>query len=190
MVDVGAALLPFVPAGAGVVARGGKAAKAAVEVATHADEVVDAAKAISKVEDVRHATTSADAVRGILKGIDLGRFNPRARFGRAFYLAQEGATAVAEVRAGGKETTHVIRFHLDVSKAKVLDLTDPSVARTWGYVHDASAKDLHQAIAQKALEAGYDVIKFESYQVPGTLNYAVLRRFEELLIPQMISPVP
>ncbi|WP_376789653.1 hypothetical protein, partial [Thermoflexus sp.] len=63
----------------------------------------------------------------------------------------------------------VIRFHLDIGKAKVLDLTDPTIAKAWGYVHDPAAKDLHQAIAQKALEASYDVIKFESY--PGARNY-------------------
>jgi RES domain-containing protein len=152
--------------------------------------VVDAAKVISKVEDVRHATTSADAVRNILKGIDPWFFNPESRFGRAFYLAQEGATAVAEVRAGGRQATHLIRFHLDIGKAKILDLTDPAIAKAWGYIHDPAARELHQDIAQKALEAGYDVIKFESYQVPGTINYAVLRRFEKLLIPQMVSPVP
>jgi len=190
VVDVGAAALPFIPAGAGLIARGGKAAKAAVEVASHADEVADAAKVLSKVEDVRHATTSADAVRSILRRIDPRFFNPESRFGRAFYLAGEGATAVAEVQASGREATHVIRFQLDIGKAKVLDLTDPAIAKAWGYVRDSAAKDLHQAIAQQALEAGYDVIKFESYRAPGTFDYAVLQRFEELLIPQMVSPVP
>ncbi len=43
-VDVGAVLLPGVPAFAGVVAKGRKAAKAVTEVATHADEVADAAR--------------------------------------------------------------------------------------------------------------------------------------------------
>jgi RHS repeat-associated protein len=190
VVDVGAAVLPFVPAGAGLVARGGKVAKTAVEVATHADEAVDVAKAVSKVEDVRHATTSADAVRSILRRIDPRFFNPESRLGRAFYLAGEGATAVAEVQASGREARHVIRFQLDIGKAKVLDLTDPAIAKAWGYVRDPAAKDLHQAIAQQALEAGYDVIKFESYRAPGTFDYAILQRFEELLIPQMVSPVP
>jgi len=51
VVDVGAAVLPFVPAGVGMVVRGGKAAKAAVEVASHADEAVDAAKIGAKVAE-------------------------------------------------------------------------------------------------------------------------------------------
>jgi RHS repeat-associated protein len=38
VVDVGAAVLPFVPAGVGMVVRGGKAAKAGIELATHVDE--------------------------------------------------------------------------------------------------------------------------------------------------------
>ncbi len=57
VVDVGAAILPVVPAGVGMVVRGGKAAKAAVEVASHADEVVDAAQALSRADE------AADAVR-------------------------------------------------------------------------------------------------------------------------------
>jgi RHS repeat-associated protein len=51
VVDVGTALLPGVPAFAGVVSKGGKAAKAAVEVASHADEVVDAARLGARAED-------------------------------------------------------------------------------------------------------------------------------------------
>ncbi len=66
VVDVGAAVLPVVPAGVGMVVRGGKAAKAALEVASHADEVVDAAKAVSKVEDVRHARRSAEVTQSVL----------------------------------------------------------------------------------------------------------------------------
>jgi len=49
--DVGAAILPVVPGGVGLVVRGGKAAKAAVEVASHADEAVDAAKIGAKVAE-------------------------------------------------------------------------------------------------------------------------------------------
>lgn len=218
--DVGAAVLPCLPAGAGAALHGGKAGKAVAKALSHADELADAekaldrledtedaltrltqgatdagevvgaAKAVSKVENVRHATTSADAVQKILKAIDPRFFNPESRFGRAFYDAQEGGTAVAEVQAGGRKATHVIRFHLDVGKAKVLDLTDPAIAKARGYVHDPAADALHRTIANKALEAGYNVIQFESYRVPGTINYAVLRQFDELLIPQMVSPVP
>jgi hypothetical protein len=51
VVDVGAALLPGVPAFAGVVSKGGKAAKAAVEVASHADEVVNVARLGARAEE-------------------------------------------------------------------------------------------------------------------------------------------
>jgi len=59
VVDVGAALLPVVPAGAGMVVHGGKAAKAAVEAASHADEVVDAARLTGHMGDGAHAVLSA-----------------------------------------------------------------------------------------------------------------------------------
>jgi len=51
VVDVGAAVLPFVPAGVGMVVRGGKATKAAVEVASHADEVADVGKLGTKAAE-------------------------------------------------------------------------------------------------------------------------------------------
>jgi hypothetical protein len=59
VVDVGAALLPVVPAGAGMVVHGGKAAKAAVEVASHADEAADAARLTGHMGDGAHAVLSA-----------------------------------------------------------------------------------------------------------------------------------
>jgi RHS repeat-associated protein len=195
VVDVGAAVLPFVPAGAGLIARGSKAAKAAVEVASHADEVVDAAKAVSKVEDVRHARSSAEVVQSVLRKIDPGRFNPGARFGKAFYVAQEGETAVAEIAAHGGEASHVIRYQVDLSKAKVLDLTNADIAKAWGYVEDAGAYSAHQDLARRAMEQGYNTIKYNSYRGPG-FDYAFLDNplnpfdFDEWLIPQMVSPVP
>jgi len=157
VVDVGTALLPGVPAFAGVVSKGGKAA---VEVASHADEVVDAAKAVSKAEDVRHARRSAEITQSVLDKILPTKFDPKARFGPALYVAQQGETAVAEVAAHGGKASHVIRFQLDLSKAKVLDLTDPAIAKAWGYVEDVDAYTAHQQLAQKAMEQGYNVIKF------------------------------
>jgi len=51
VLDVGATVLPFVPAGAGLIARGGKAAKIGAQVATHGDEAVDAVRAVDRVSD-------------------------------------------------------------------------------------------------------------------------------------------
>jgi RHS repeat-associated protein len=59
VVDVGAALLPVVPAGAGMVVHGGKAAKAAVEAASHADEAVDAARMAGRLGEAVDAITAA-----------------------------------------------------------------------------------------------------------------------------------
>jgi RHS repeat-associated protein len=69
VVDVGAAVLPFVPAGVGMVVRGGKAAKAAVEIASHADEVVDVGKlgtkAAEELKAVELVENASDALRGV-----------------------------------------------------------------------------------------------------------------------------
>jgi hypothetical protein len=68
-VDVGAAALPFVPAGAGLIARGGKAAKAAVEIANHADDAIDAARAAERV--VSSASRLVDAAHTLGRvGVD------------------------------------------------------------------------------------------------------------------------
>lgn len=53
-----------------------------------------------------------------------------------------------------------------------------------------TCKSVHRAIAQRARELGYNVIEYESYQAPGTINYAVLSDFDELLTPVMVSPIP
>jgi hypothetical protein len=81
VVDVGAAVLPFVPAGVGMVVRGGKAAKAAVEIASHADDVVDAGRVVAEVAS--HADEAADALRAAERlsqaGISLERFRSIGR---------------------------------------------------------------------------------------------------------------
>ncbi len=77
----------------------------------------------------------------------------------------------------------------------MLDLTDPATAKAWGYVEDVNAYEAHQQLAQKAMEQGYNVIKFQSYRGPG-YNYALLDNplnpfnFDEWLIAQMVSPAP
>jgi hypothetical protein len=56
IVDLAAAALPFVPAGVGLLAHGGTAAKLGAEVVTHGDEVADAARVLSHVDDTLGAT--------------------------------------------------------------------------------------------------------------------------------------
>ncbi len=65
VVDVGAAVLPIVPAGVGLMVRGGKAAKAAIEVASHADEMVDAARLAGHMGDGVHAVLTASRLRQV-----------------------------------------------------------------------------------------------------------------------------
>ncbi len=65
MVDVGATVLPGVPGGAGLLARGGKAAKAAAEVASHADEAMDAARLAGHMGDGAHAVLTASRLRQV-----------------------------------------------------------------------------------------------------------------------------
>jgi RES domain-containing protein len=131
---------------------------------------------------VYHAT---DAATSILKGIDPTRFNPASRFGGAFYVAEEGGTAVAEA-AGANQ---VIRFELNLSNEAVLDLTNPNIARAWGYA-EKSSREATQAIAERAREEGYTVIKFFSKEVPGSVNYAIFENFEQVLRPIKVIDVP
>jgi RHS repeat-associated protein len=139
---------------------------------------------LRNVETLYHAVENADVAQSVLKGIAPEFFNEGSRFGGAFYTSQNGVTTIAELNAGGKNAEYVIRYSFDVENAKILDLTDPDIAKEWGYVHDPGLKDQHQKIGQKALESGYDAIKFESFRVAGTDNYAILQNFEELLTPE------
>jgi len=79
---VGTALLPGVPAFAGVVSKGGKAAKAAVEVASHADEVVDAGRVVAEVAS--HADEAAEALKAVENVAEITNPLPKTqRFARA-----------------------------------------------------------------------------------------------------------
>jgi RHS repeat-associated protein len=137
---------------------------------------------------VYNARTSPGITQAVLEGINPRALNAEARFGRAVYVAEQGTTAVGEVLHHGNSATHVIRYELDVSAAKVLDLTDPTQAGVWGYTGGEKYAG-SQAIAHKAKELGYDVIKYKSLRGEGD-NYAVLGNFDALLRPQMVVPVP
>ncbi len=68
--DVGAAIIPFVPGGVGAIVHGGKAAKVAVEAASHLDEAVDAARVVA--EAASHADEAADALRAAERAEEAG----------------------------------------------------------------------------------------------------------------------
>ena len=144
-------------------------------------------KAAVDVIPAYNARTSAGITQAVLKGIDPVRLNPDTRFGRAVYLAERGETAVAEVAHHNGVTTHIIRYNLNAGTAKILDLSDPAVVARWG-TPGGENYVATQAIAQRAREAGYNVIKFPSLRGEGN-NFAVLDNFDTLLSPQMVVPV-
>ncbi|MGB9873273.1 MAG: hypothetical protein ACPLYD_16650, partial [Anaerolineae bacterium] len=70
-VDVGAAVLPAVPAGAGLIVRGGKVAKVGLEAASHLDEAVDAARVVA--EAASHTDETADVLRAAEQAVNAVR---------------------------------------------------------------------------------------------------------------------
>lgn len=135
---------------------------------------------------VFHTVTSRDAGLGVLKGIDPAFLNPNSRFGKALYTSDDFGTTLAELVHHGATGTHTIRYNLNMNKAKILDFTNPSVAKAWGYT-GGSITPATKTIGTQAIEAGYNVIKFPSLRGPGT-NYGVLSNFDELLSPLMPTP--
>ncbi len=152
-----------------------------------ADDKLDGPKTTTTLEDGYHARTSPEITQSVLDKIDPSRFSPDTRFGEAFYVAEKGDVAVAEIAHHGATPTHVIRYKLDLSKAKVLDLTDPAVVKKWG---SPAGEDYlkTKAIAKKAQEAGFDAIKFPSQRASGN-NIAIFDKFDDILSPQMVTPV-
>jgi hypothetical protein len=142
------------------------------------------AKNLKTVYNVR---TSSSITKNVLNKIDKMRLNPEARFGRAVYLAEQDATAAAEVAYHGGNPTHAIKYNLNLSEAKILDLSDLKIASQWGY-YKTNNYNITKFVAAKARLAGYNVIKFHSLRGDG-INYAVLDNFEKLLIPKMVVPI-
>ncbi|MCU7647287.1 RES family NAD+ phosphorylase [Pseudomonas aestus] len=124
----------------------------------------------------------------MLSGIDPKYLNPNSRFGAAFYVGESPSTPLAEMAHHGVKPTHGIRFNVDASKAKVLDLTDPAVAKEWGY-NGGPITSKTQQIGMDAKDQGYNVIRFGSERDPGGVNQAVLDNFNEILTPQIVTPV-
>ena len=138
--------------------------------------------------DIYHAKANPKIMQSVLDNIDISRTSPDARFGQAFYVAEDPLTASREVRAHGAEPSVTARFSYDRSHSTVLDLTNPEVARTFGY--DATnAYSSTQQVAERARQMGYDAIKFKSVRGAGD-NYAILMINEDLMQPQMVAPSP
>jgi hypothetical protein len=146
-------------------------------------------KSENKTEKIElyNARTSPKITRNVLKGIDPKRLNPNARFHKAVYLAEKGETSVSEVEYHGGKASHTIRYHLNVAKSKILDLTQETISKEWGY-RGGNNYSHTQEIAHKAKKMGYNVIKYNSLRGPGS-NYAVMNDFEEILEAQGVAPV-
>lgn len=133
-----------------------------------------------------HATSKNTIAQSVIDGIDPKFLNPNSRFGAAFYVAEEPGTALAEMAHHGVATSHGIRFEVNSSAVKMLDLTDPRIANEWGY-RGGPISSATKSIGDNARSAGYNAIRFSSERAPGS-NLAILDDFNEILKPRMISP--
>ncbi|MDT4802005.1 hypothetical protein FQZ97_347200 [compost metagenome] len=123
-----------------------------------------------------------------MNGIDPAYINPNSRFGAAFYVAEQPGTTIAELVHHGVDATHGIRFSVNVDAMKVLDLTNPEVAATWGY-RGGPISSSTQAIGLLAQEHGFNAIRFYSERANGGVNIAVMDNFNEVLKPVIVIPV-
>ena len=123
-----------------------------------------------------------------MDGINPKYFNPDSRFGGGFYVGADGDTIVAELAEHGNTARYSINYDMNLEGQKVLDLTNPSVASEWGYVQNLSSTKACQNIGELARQKGYSVIKFQSYRGSG-INYVIFNNFDNILTPQMVTPI-
>lgn len=142
----------------------------------------------AEAQSVWHATTSPAAAQSILEdGINPARLSADSRFGRAFYVAENPSVALAELQHHGANPVNGIRFEIDSSAMRVLDLTDPHVANAWGY-RGGPITAQTQAIGARAAESGYNAIRFTSQRSAG-VNLAILQDYNTVLRPVMVTPI-
>ena len=124
----------------------------------------------------------------MLDGINPKYFNPESRFGGGFYVGADSDTIVAELAEHGNVAKYAISYNMNLSGAKVLDLTNPQVASRFGYVQNLTSTKACQNIGKIAREQGYNVIKFQSYRGDG-INYVIYNDFDNNLSPRNVTPV-
>lgn len=135
--------------------------------------------------NVYHTTSSSKNIDYVLKKIDISKSHPtKNRFGSGFYLAGSAKTSFKEV---GPSSKYTIRYNLDVSKAKVLDLTNKNIAKKWNYKggNDYASS---QRIAKEAKKHGYEVIQFRSEKASKDFNYVIMRNPEKFIKTEGVSP--
>ena len=146
-------------------------------------------KSNTNIENAYHAKSSPKVTKSVLDRIDPKYFDTDARFGKGFYIAEKGKTAVAEIGHHGTEASHVIRYQVDLSETKVLDLSDPKVANKWNYKRNSSNDYTDSKVLSKqAQEQGYEAIRFPSERGAGN-NLVIFKNFDEILSSQAVSPV-
>lgn len=117
-----------------------------------------------------HATVNDKyQVDSILRGVDPQYLSPNSRFGRAFYVCEQSETAQSELRYHGVDPTHVIRYWMDPTVMRILDLAQASVAKKYGYAGGPISQHT-QAIGAKARRDGFNVIRFFSEHASGKIN--------------------
>jgi RHS repeat-associated protein len=136
VVDAGAAILPFVPAGVGLIARGGKAAKLGITAVSRADDVADVGKAGAKIieeasQEIAERAGQAAAGQG-LKSFTARNFreNLQRLTGRSTDMIQ------------GLEAHHALpqefsdrfaRSNIDINDPRFGSWVDATAHRGWSY---------------------------------------------------------
>jgi hypothetical protein len=144
------------------------------------------------VRAVFHAKSDKKLAESFYQKIRPDKFKPDNRFGEAFYVAEREGTAIREVNyhaahSGRGPAEYVLRFEVDMSKVKTLDLTDFATAKKYGYTSSSSLPADYAAsikIAKQAQAEGFQAIRYPSVRGPGS-NIAffgdpdsILRRIE------------
>ncbi len=118
---------------------------------------------------------SANQAQSVLNGIDPQYFNSKSRFGGGHYVGTDSETFVAELAEHGNTAKYAIRYNINLSGQKVLDLTDAKVASNWKYVQNITSTKACQEIGALARSQGYNAIKFQSYRGNG-INYVIYNK--------------
>ena len=121
---------------------------------------------------VYHHTGNEDFARQLEKSpssvIDFSKSDKDSRFGQSFYLAADPQTASLEASYPG------VIVQLELSQnANILDLTNPEVAKEYGY-KEGMTRDEARYLMQSWNLTGIDAIKYPSEKNPGGYNYAIL----------------
>ena len=139
--------------------------------------------------NVWHSTATPNAADNILTyGINPIYLNPESRFGKAFYVAEQPKTSLAEMGHYGVDPSTGIRFTINDSKLKILDLTKSTTAKKWGYSGGEKTTDMI-TIGNKAKNGGYNAIRFKTERASGGVNIAIIDDYNEVLKPAMVTPV-